>query len=45
VLLQETRPWQEDGEALQSLKLDVDFVGPVGAGLHRAQRKAFLGVA
>jgi hypothetical protein len=45
VLLRETRPWQADGEPLQSLKLDVDFVGPVGAGLHRAQRKAFLGVA
>lgn len=45
VLLQETRPWQADGEAIQSLKLDVDFVGPVGAGLHRAQRRAFLGVA
>jgi hypothetical protein len=45
VFLSETRPWQKDGEPLQSLKLDVDFVGPVGAGLHRAQRKAFLGVA
>jgi Zn-dependent peptidase ImmA (M78 family) len=45
VLLRETRPWQADGEALQSVNLDVDFVGPVGAGLHRAQRKAFLGVA
>ena len=45
VLLQETRPWQADGEALQSLKLDVDFVGPVGAGLHQAQRRALLGVA
>jgi hypothetical protein len=45
VLLRETRPWQTDGEPLQSLKLDVDFVGPVGAGLHRAHRKAFLSVA
>jgi Zn-dependent peptidase ImmA (M78 family) len=45
MFLRETRPWQADGEPLHSLKLDVDFVGPVGAGLHRAQRKAFLGVA
>jgi Zn-dependent peptidase ImmA (M78 family) len=45
VLLQETRPWQANGDALHSLKLDVDFVGPVGAGLHRRQRQAFLGVA
>jgi hypothetical protein len=45
VFLRETRPWQAGGEPLQSLRLDVDFVGPVGAGLHRAQRKAFLGVA
>jgi Zn-dependent peptidase ImmA (M78 family)/predicted secreted protein len=45
VFLRETRPWQADGEPLQSLKLDVDLVGPLGAGLHRAQRKAFLSVA
>ncbi len=45
VFLRETRPWQAGGEPLQSLKLDVDFVGPVGAGLYRAQRNAFLGVA
>jgi hypothetical protein len=45
VFLRETRPWQTDGEPLQSLNLDVDFVGPLGAGLHRAQRKAFLVVA
>jgi hypothetical protein len=45
IFLRETRPWQVGGEPLQSLKLDVDFVGPVGAGLHWAQRKAFLGVA
>jgi Zn-dependent peptidase ImmA (M78 family) len=45
VFLRETRPWQEDGKPLQSLRLDVDFAGPVDAGLHRAQRKALLGVA
>jgi len=45
VLLQETRPWQVKGEPLGSLKLDVDFFGPVDAGLHRRQRKALLGVS
>ena len=45
VHLQETRPWQTDGEANQSLKLDVDFIGPLGNGLHWAQRRALLGVA
>lgn len=45
VFLRETRPWQANGEPLQSLKLDIDFYGPVDAGLHRAQRKALLGVA
>ena len=45
VVLRETRPWQAKGEPLQSLKLDVDFFGPVDAGLHRAQRKALLGVS
>jgi Zn-dependent peptidase ImmA (M78 family)/predicted secreted protein len=45
VCLQETRPWQAKGEPLQSLKMDVDFYGPVDAGLYRAQRSAFLGVA
>ena len=32
VHLQETRPWQKNGDAIQSLKVDVDFVGPVGRG-------------
>jgi Zn-dependent peptidase ImmA (M78 family) len=45
VFLRETRPWQANGEPLQSLKLDVDFFGPVDSGLHQAQRKALLGVA
>jgi Zn-dependent peptidase ImmA (M78 family) len=45
VFLRETRPWQAKGEPLQSLNLDIDFYGPVDAGLHRAQRKALLGVA
>jgi IrrE N-terminal-like domain len=45
VLLRETRPWQADGEAIQSLKLYADFVGPVGTGLDQAQRRVLLGVA
>jgi Zn-dependent peptidase ImmA (M78 family) len=45
VSMRETRPWQPKGEPLQSLNLDVDFWGPVDAGLHQAQRKALLGVA
>jgi hypothetical protein len=45
VSMRETRPWQPNGEPLQSLSLDVDFWGPVDAGLHQAQRKALLGVA
>ena len=45
VYLREVRPWQANGEPLHSLKLDVDFFGPVDAGLHQAQRKALLGVA
>jgi Zn-dependent peptidase ImmA (M78 family) len=45
VFLRETRPWQAKEEPLQSLKLDVDFFGPVDGGLHRAQRMALLGVS
>lgn len=45
VFLQEIRPWQANGEPLQSLKLDVDLFGPVNSGLHRAQRKALLGAS
>jgi Zn-dependent peptidase ImmA (M78 family) len=45
VVLREARPWQMEVKPLQSLQLDVDFVGPVNAGLHRAQRAALLGIA
>jgi Zn-dependent peptidase ImmA (M78 family) len=43
--LREARPWETNVDPIQSLRLDVDLVGPLGAGLHRAQRKALLGVA
>ncbi len=45
VCLREARPWQANGEPLQSLNLDLDFYGPMDAGLHRAQRRTLLGVA
>jgi Zn-dependent peptidase ImmA (M78 family) len=46
ISLREIRPWQEAGEPLQSVDLDVDLSGPVRPGLLLAQREAALsGVA
>jgi hypothetical protein len=45
VHLREVRPWQDAGEPLQSLDLDVDLSGPVPAGLLPKQLEALLGVA
>ena len=45
VNLRETRPWQTDGDALNSMELDVDLSGPVPAGLLPRQREALLKVA
>jgi len=45
VHLREVRPWQPAGEPLNSLELDVEFSGPVPAGLLSAQRGALLGIA
>ncbi len=44
VNLSEIRPWMES-EPLRSLNLELDFTGPVPAGLLQAQREALLGVA
>jgi predicted secreted protein len=44
VRLREVRPWEADGESLHSLELDVEFSGPVPAGLLPAQREALLGL-
>jgi Zn-dependent peptidase ImmA (M78 family)/predicted secreted protein len=45
VHLQEVRPWQVKGKPLNSLELDVEFSGPVRAGLLPAQQEAELAVA
>jgi Zn-dependent peptidase ImmA (M78 family) len=44
VNLREVRPWMAS-DPLRSLNLEVDFTGPVPAGLLQAQREALLGVA
>ena len=44
VNLREVRPWMA-ADPLHSLNLDIDFTGPVPAGLLLAQREALLGVA
>jgi len=44
VKLREVRPWLA-ADPLHSLNLEVDFTGPVQAGLLPAQREALLGVA
>ena len=44
VNLREVRPWMA-AVSLHSLNLEVDFTGPVQAGLLQAQREALLGVA
>ncbi len=44
VNLREVRPWMAS-DPLRSLNLEVDFTGPVPAGLLPAQREALLGVA
>jgi hypothetical protein len=44
VNLSEVRPWIAS-EPLRSLNLELDFTGPVPAGLLQAQREALLGVA
>ena len=43
VNLREVRPWMA-ADPLHSLNLEVDFTGPVQAGLLQAQREALLGV-
>jgi len=43
VNLREVRPWMA-ADPLRSLNLEVDFTGPVQAGLLEAQREALLGV-
>ncbi len=45
VNLKEVRPWQPNGMPLNSMELDVDFSGPVAAGLLPEQREALLAVA
>ena len=45
VNLREVRPWQAAASPLHSLNLEIDFTGPVQAGLLQAQREALLGVA
>jgi predicted secreted protein len=35
--LQEVRPWNPEGSPLNSVRLDVDFSGPVRSGLHPRQ--------
>ncbi len=40
VHLREVRPWQSVAEPLHSLELDVEFSGPVPAGLLPEQREA-----
>ena len=44
VHLREVRPWQAEGEPLNSLELNVEFTGPVRAGLLPAQQEAELAV-
>ena len=44
VNLREVRPWMA-ADPLHSLSLEIDFTGPVQAGLLQAQREALLGVA
>lgn len=41
----EIRPWQASGSPLNSMDLDIDFSGPLTAGLHPVQREALLEVA
>ncbi len=43
VNLREVRPWMA-ADPIHSLNLEVDFTGPVQAGLLQAQREALLGV-
>jgi Zn-dependent peptidase ImmA (M78 family) len=45
VRLREVRPWQAKGDPLNSLELDLELSGPVGAGLLPAQQEAELAVA
>jgi Zn-dependent peptidase ImmA (M78 family) len=42
VSLREVRPWQQRGEPLHSVNLEVDLSGPEQAGLYKAQRRKAL---
>lgn len=43
--LQEVRPWNPKETILNSIELDIDFMGPVRQGLHPAQLKLYLEAA
>ena len=45
VHLRELRPWMAEGDPLNTITLGFDLTGPVGHGLHPAQRDASLQVA
>jgi len=42
VSLREVRPWQDKGEPLHSVRLEVDLSGPEQSGLYRYQRRKAL---
>lgn len=43
--LREVRPWNPEESLLNSVELDIDFLGPVRQGLHPQQLKLYLGAS